>query len=175
MGHVGGRRFSVGELHTASKTSSANGSHLNVWDFYISAAEFPQQKKRLQDIFMLPVQLQTSRGLVRVPTGWLQNVPDRKPRLCHCLDVRRYVLRHVTSEQANGFCMLSIMHRLTWITKHTLNGPIIHTLHQNNITHVSIAANTPIIQHMACFKALIFLPVMKIKNLRILQWAEKAV
>ena len=45
MGHVGGRRFSVGELHAASKTSSANGSHLNVWDFDISAAEFPQQKK----------------------------------------------------------------------------------------------------------------------------------
>ena len=39
MGHVGGRRFSVGELHAASKTSSANGSHLNVWDFDISAAE----------------------------------------------------------------------------------------------------------------------------------------
>ena len=37
--------FSVGELHAASKTSSANGSHLNVWDFDISAAEFPQQKK----------------------------------------------------------------------------------------------------------------------------------
>ena len=46
MGHVGGRRFSVGEIHAASKTSSANGSHLNVWDFDISAAEFPQQKKR---------------------------------------------------------------------------------------------------------------------------------
>ena len=45
MGHVGGRRFSVGELHAASKTSSANGSHLNVWGFDISAAEFPQQKK----------------------------------------------------------------------------------------------------------------------------------
>ena len=34
------------KLHAASKTSSANGSHLNVWGFYISAAEFPQQKKR---------------------------------------------------------------------------------------------------------------------------------
>ena len=45
MGHVGGRRFPVGELHSAFKTSSANGSHLNVWDFDISAAEFPQQKK----------------------------------------------------------------------------------------------------------------------------------
>ena len=47
MGHVGGRRFSVGKLHAASKTSSANGSHLiiNVWDFDISAAKFPQQKK----------------------------------------------------------------------------------------------------------------------------------
>ena len=43
MGHIGGRRFSVGEIHAASKTSSANGSHLNVWDFDISAAEFPQQ------------------------------------------------------------------------------------------------------------------------------------
>ena len=40
------KRFSVGELHAASKTSSANGSYLNVWDFDISAAEFQQQKKR---------------------------------------------------------------------------------------------------------------------------------
>ena len=47
LGNVGGRRFSVGELHTASKTSSANGSHLNVWGFDISVAEFPQQKKRV--------------------------------------------------------------------------------------------------------------------------------
>ena len=39
--------FSVGELHAASKTSSANESHLNVWGFDISAAEFPQQKKRV--------------------------------------------------------------------------------------------------------------------------------
>ena len=45
MGHVGGRRFAVGELHAAYKTSSANGSHLNVWGFDISAAEFPQQTK----------------------------------------------------------------------------------------------------------------------------------
>ena len=45
MGCVGGRRFSVGEFHAASKTSSANGSHLNVWGFDISAAEFPQQNK----------------------------------------------------------------------------------------------------------------------------------
>ena len=43
MRHVGGRRFSVRELHAASKTSSVNGSHLNVWDFDISAVEFPQQ------------------------------------------------------------------------------------------------------------------------------------
>ena len=28
MGHVGGRRFSVGELHVASKTSSANSAYL---------------------------------------------------------------------------------------------------------------------------------------------------
>ena len=45
MGHVGGRRFSVGELHAASKTSSANGPHLNAWGFDISTAEFPQQNK----------------------------------------------------------------------------------------------------------------------------------
>ena len=38
-GHVGGRLFSVGELHAASKNLSTNGSHLNVWDFDISAAE----------------------------------------------------------------------------------------------------------------------------------------
>ena len=47
--HLNGARwrttFSVGELNAASKTSSANVSHLNVWDFDISAAEFPQQKK----------------------------------------------------------------------------------------------------------------------------------
>ena len=40
MGHVGGGRFSVGDLHAASKISSANGSHLNIWDFDKSAAEF---------------------------------------------------------------------------------------------------------------------------------------
>ena len=45
MGHIGERRFSVGELHAASKTSSANGPHLNAWGFDISAAEFPQQTK----------------------------------------------------------------------------------------------------------------------------------
>ena len=38
------KKNSVGELHAASKTSSANGSHLNVWDLDISAAEFSQQK-----------------------------------------------------------------------------------------------------------------------------------
>ena len=38
--------FSVGELHAASKTSSANGSHLNAWGFDISAAEYPQPKRR---------------------------------------------------------------------------------------------------------------------------------
>ena len=54
MGHVGGRRFSVGELHTASKTSSANMPHLNVWDFNISAAEFPQQKKRASLVWIGP-------------------------------------------------------------------------------------------------------------------------
>ena len=37
--------FSVGELHAASKTSSANGPHLNVWDFDISAGKFPHQKR----------------------------------------------------------------------------------------------------------------------------------
>ena len=41
-------RFSVGELHASSKTSSVNGSHLNVWDFDISAAELPQQKKNVR-------------------------------------------------------------------------------------------------------------------------------
>ena len=44
--HLNGKRWpTVGELHAASKTSSANGSHLNVCDFAVSAAEFPQQKK----------------------------------------------------------------------------------------------------------------------------------
>ena len=56
MGHVGGRRFSAGELHAAaaSKSSSANGFHLNVWDFDISAAEFPQQKKRASLVWIDP-------------------------------------------------------------------------------------------------------------------------
>ena len=54
MGHVGGRRFSVGEIHAASKTSYANGSHLNVWDFDISAAEFPQKKKRASLVWIGP-------------------------------------------------------------------------------------------------------------------------
>ena len=52
--HVDGRRFSVAELHAASKTSSANGSHLNVWGFDISAAEFPQQKKRASLVWIGP-------------------------------------------------------------------------------------------------------------------------
>ena len=38
----------------ASKTSSANGSHLNVWDFDMSAAEFPQQKKRTSLVWLGP-------------------------------------------------------------------------------------------------------------------------
>ena len=54
MGPVGGRRFSVGELHAASKTSSTNGSHLNVWGFDISVAEFPQQKKRTSLVWIGP-------------------------------------------------------------------------------------------------------------------------
>ena len=54
MGHVGGRRFSVGEIHAASKPSSANGSYLNVWDFDISTAEFPQQKKRASLVWIGP-------------------------------------------------------------------------------------------------------------------------
>ena len=54
MGNDGGRRFSVGELHAASKTSSANGSHLNAWDYDISAAEFPQQKKRASLVWIDP-------------------------------------------------------------------------------------------------------------------------
>ena len=59
MGRIGGRRFSVGELHAASKTSSANGSHLNVWYFDISAAEFPQQKKRTFLIWIEPQSIHT--------------------------------------------------------------------------------------------------------------------
>ena len=37
--------IAVDELHAASKTSSAKGPHLIVWDFYMSAAEIPQRKK----------------------------------------------------------------------------------------------------------------------------------
>ena len=46
--------FSVGELHAAAKTSSANVSHLNVWDFDISAEEFTQQKKRASLVWIGP-------------------------------------------------------------------------------------------------------------------------
>ena len=72
MGHVGGRRFSVGELHAASKTSSANGSHLNVWDFDISAAEFPQQKKRASLVWIGPY---TSVPLPPPPPLWPATTP----------------------------------------------------------------------------------------------------
>ena len=41
--------LSVGEFYAASKTSSANGPHLNVWRFHIYAAEFPQQKTNAED------------------------------------------------------------------------------------------------------------------------------
>ena len=61
MEHVGGRRFSVGELHAASKTSSSNGSHLNWWDFDISAAEFPQQKKLASLVWIDPEGLFTPK------------------------------------------------------------------------------------------------------------------
>ena len=54
MGHLDEQRFSVGELHAASKTSSANGSHLNVWGFDISAAE----KKRASLVWIGPLQFQ---------------------------------------------------------------------------------------------------------------------
>ena len=37
--------ISVTEVYAVFKTSSANGPHLNVWSLYVSAAEFPQQKK----------------------------------------------------------------------------------------------------------------------------------
>ena len=45
MGPVGGRRLGGSAKFAGGKTSSANVPHLNVWDFDISAAEFPQQKK----------------------------------------------------------------------------------------------------------------------------------
>ena len=45
MGPVGGRAFGGSVKFADTKKSSANGPHLNVWDFDISAAEFPQQKK----------------------------------------------------------------------------------------------------------------------------------
>ena len=38
--------FPSATLTLPPKPRSANGSHLNIWDFDISAAEFPQQKKR---------------------------------------------------------------------------------------------------------------------------------
>ena len=91
MGHVGGRRFSVGELHAASKTSSANGSHLDVWDFDISAAEFPQQKKRASLVWIgpkgpfRPTAENPSRkfyyGYIKAPYIWMEvawNSPTEK-------------------------------------------------------------------------------------------------
>ena len=59
-------RFSVGELHAASKISSANGSHLNVWYFDISAAEFPQQKKTCVFGVNRPIQTKDARYFRRV-------------------------------------------------------------------------------------------------------------
>ena len=63
--------FSVGELHAASKTSSANGSHLNAWGFDISAAEFPQQTKTRvfgvnRPLLLAPM---TMRNLTISPVG----------------------------------------------------------------------------------------------------------
>ena len=46
MGPIGGRGFGGSVKFADGKTSSANVPHLNVWGFDISAAEFPQQKKR---------------------------------------------------------------------------------------------------------------------------------
>ena len=46
MGPVGGRGLGGSVKFADGKTSSANVPHLNVWDFDISAVEFPQQKKR---------------------------------------------------------------------------------------------------------------------------------
>ena len=66
MGHVGGRCFSVGELHAACKTSSANGPHLNVWDFEISAAEFPQQNKRASLVWIGPCVFSAAEILLRI-------------------------------------------------------------------------------------------------------------
>ena len=45
MGPVGGRGFGGSVKFADGKTSSANVSHLNVWGFDISAAEFTQPKK----------------------------------------------------------------------------------------------------------------------------------
>ena len=76
MGPVGGRRFSVSDFHAAPKTSSANGSHLNVWDFDKSAAGFPQQKKRAflvwigPDGFLRFVTQEKMNNYVQVSRKW---------------------------------------------------------------------------------------------------------
>ena len=46
MEPIGGRGLGGSVKFADGKTSSANVPHLNVWGFDISAAEFPQQKKR---------------------------------------------------------------------------------------------------------------------------------
>ena len=51
MGPVGGRGFGGSVKFADGKTSSANVPHLNVWGFDISAAEFPQQKKRASQMY----------------------------------------------------------------------------------------------------------------------------
>ena len=54
MGPVGGRGFGGSVKFADGKTSSANVPHLNVWGFDISAAEFPQPKKRASLVWIGP-------------------------------------------------------------------------------------------------------------------------
>ena len=55
--HVGGRGFGGSVKFADGKTSSANVPHLNAWGFDISAAEFPQQKKRASLVWIGPESL----------------------------------------------------------------------------------------------------------------------
>ena len=69
--HLNGKRWpTVGELHAASKTSSANGSHLNVCDFAVSAAEFPQQKKRASLVWIDPYTIIPHLWHPWIPMKW---------------------------------------------------------------------------------------------------------
>ena len=81
MGPVGGRGFGGSVKFADGKTSSANVPHLNVWDFDISAAEFPQQKFSVAEILLRiyqnPIHLNGTRWRT---TFWRQREVRRREK-----------------------------------------------------------------------------------------------